>query len=88
MQAIFEVTTWFEALPEADERCRVTVRLVRSVQRQALTRTFVSLAAETGLDEKSVRNWFHHSITELERITPGLTPQTGPVNSSTPAMLG
>jgi transposase len=47
--------TWFEALPEVDERYFATARLVRYVQRQALTRPCVSVAAETGIDEKTVR---------------------------------
>lgn len=67
--------TWFEALPETDEQRRATARLVRYIQKQSLTRTFVAVAAETGLDEKSVRNWFHDSIAELERTTPRPTPQ-------------
>lgn len=32
------------------------------------------MAAETGLDERSVRNWFADAIAELERITPRPTP--------------
>ena len=67
--------TWFEALPEVDERCFATARLVRYVQRQALTRPFVSVAAETGIDEKTVRIWFHDSIADLERAMPRSTPQ-------------
>jgi len=67
--------TWFEALPETDEQRRATARLVRYVQKQSLTRTFVSVAAETGLDEKSVRDWFADSVAELERLTPRPTPQ-------------
>jgi hypothetical protein len=67
--------TWFEAMPETDEQRRATAHLVRYVQRQALTRTFVSVAAETGLDEKSVRNWFHDSIAELEHAISRPTPQ-------------
>jgi transposase len=66
--------TWFEALPEIDEQRRATARLVRYVQKQSLTRIFVSVAAETGLDERSVRNWFQDSVAELERTTPRPTP--------------
>ena len=67
--------TWFEVLPETDEQRRATVRLVHYVQKQSLTRTFVSVAAEIGLDERSVRNWFADSVASLERITPRPTPQ-------------
>ncbi len=67
--------TWFEILPEVDEQRRATARLVRYVQKQSLTRTFVSVAAETGLDERSVRNWFADAVAELERITHRPTPQ-------------
>jgi transposase len=67
--------TWFEALPEVDERYFATARLVRYVQRQALTRPFVAVAAETGIDEKTARLWFHDSIADLEQATPRSTPQ-------------
>ncbi len=67
--------TWFEALPEVDERYFATARLVRYVQRQALTRPFVAVAAETGIDEKTARIWFHDSIANLEQAMPRSTPQ-------------
>jgi len=67
--------TWFEALPEVDERYFATARLVRYVQRQALTRPFVAVAAETGIDEKTARLWFHDSIAELEQALPRSMPQ-------------
>jgi transposase len=59
--------TWFEPLPEVDERRQATSRLVRYIQRQALRRTFVALALEVGVDEKTIRNIFHDHITELEQ---------------------
>jgi len=67
--------TWVEELPQTDEQRRATTRLVRYVQRQALTRTFVAVAAETGLDEKTARNWFADSIAELQHATPLPTPR-------------
>ena len=66
--------TWFVPLSEVDEHRFATSRLVRYVQRQSLTRTFVALAIETGLDEKSIRNIFHDYVAELERTVPCVTP--------------
>ncbi len=40
----------------------MTTRLIRSIQEQSLRRTFVSIAAEVGLDEKTIRNIFHDYV--------------------------
>ncbi len=40
----------------------MTIRLIDSIQRQSLRRTFVSIAAEVGLDEKTIRNVFHDGL--------------------------
>ena len=67
--------TWFAPLANVDERRFATSRLVRYVQRQALTRTFVAVAAEIGLDEKTVRLWFADSIATLSRVKQEPTPR-------------
>jgi transposase len=67
--------TWFEVLPEVDEHRSATSRLVRYVQYQSLFRSFVSLAAECGLDEKSVRTIFHEYVLELEQVMQQSTPR-------------
>lgn len=59
--------TWFEPLPEVDERRQATSRLVCYIERQALRRTFVALALEIGVDEKTIRNIFHDHVAELEQ---------------------
>jgi transposase len=67
--------TWFEVLPEVDEHRSATCRLVRYVQQQSLFRPFVALAAECGLDEKSVRTIFHEYVLELEQVMQQSTPR-------------
>lgn len=66
--------TWFEDLPEIDEHRSATLRLIRYLQQQSLARPFVQLAAECGLDEKSVRTIFHDHVGELERTVHVPTP--------------
>ena len=67
--------TWFEILPEVDEHRSATCRLVRYVHQQSLFRPFVALAAEVGLDEKSVRTIFHEYVVELEQTMRASTPR-------------
>jgi len=67
--------TWVDPLPGIDERRFATSRLVRYVERQSLTKTFVALAAECGMDEKSVRNIFHDYIEQLEQTVQIETPE-------------
>ena len=66
--------TWFEVFPHIDEHRSATTRLIEYVQMHSLTRTFVAIAAECGLDEKTVRNIFQEYIQELERTTHLVTP--------------
>lgn len=66
--------TWFEPLSGVDERRFATLRLVRYIQQQSLTRTFAAIALECGLDEKSIRNLFHDYVEELERSVQIATP--------------
>ncbi|SRR5258707_15709178 len=53
----------------------MTTRLIRSIQEQSLRRTFVSIAAEVGLDEKTIRNIFHDYVAELEKTHVFQTPR-------------
>lgn len=66
--------TWFAVLPEVDEQHNVTLRLVRYVQRQSLTRTFVQVATETGISERSVRRLFDDYVAILEQKRQAYTP--------------
>ncbi|MHB8454011.1 MAG: ISL3 family transposase [Acidiferrobacterales bacterium] len=67
--------TFYETLPEMDERRPMTQRMVKWIGKQAIKRTFASIAAEVGLDEKSVRSIFRDCINELEKTVRFETPQ-------------
>lgn len=55
-----------ELLPGVNAKREMTDRLVTWIGRQSLSRTFTSLADETGLDEKTIRNIFRDYVNELE----------------------
>ncbi len=67
--------TFFENLPDIDEGCSVTVRLVNWIQEASLEKTFTSVAKEIGVDEKTVRNIFNDYVDELEAQTDFRTPK-------------
>jgi transposase len=67
--------TWFEDLPQVDERHSLTCRLVCYVKTQALVRTFVSIAADLCIDEKLVRTLFQEAVTDLARTVDFPTPR-------------
>ena len=58
--------TFMEALPAINAKRDMTDRLVKWIGQQSLKRTFASIADDTGLDEKTVRNIFRDYINELE----------------------
>lgn len=58
--------TCMEILPGTDEKRGMTERLVKWVGTQSMKRTFASVAEETGLDEKTIRNVFRDHINVLE----------------------
>ncbi|MEO7326472.1 MAG: ISL3 family transposase, partial [Dokdonella sp.] len=58
--------TFMEVLPAVNAKREMTDRLVRWIGQQSLKRTFASIADETGLDEKTIRNIFRDYINELE----------------------
>jgi transposase len=64
-----------ELLPGVNAKREMTDRLVTWIGRQSLSRTFTSLADETGLDEKTIRNIFRDYVNELERTVRFETPQ-------------
>lgn len=55
-----------ELLPGVNAKREMTDRLVTWIGQQSLKRTFTSLADETGLDEKTIRNIFRDYVNELE----------------------
>lgn len=62
-----KTVTFYEPLPNIDERRAMTSRLTVWIGKQAIKRTFASLAEEVGIDEKSVRSIFRDYINELEK---------------------
>lgn len=67
--------TFYEFLPDVDERRPMTQRLVKWTGKQAIKRTFASIAEEVGIDEKSARSIFRDYINELEKTVRFETPQ-------------
>jgi len=58
--------TFMEALPAVNAKREMTDRLVKWIGQQSLKRTFASIADDTGLDEKTIRNIFRDYINALE----------------------
>jgi transposase len=67
--------TMIQPLPDMDDKRLMTTRLIRYIQEQSLRRTFVSIAAEVSLDEKTIRNIFHDYVAELEKTHVFQTPR-------------
>jgi transposase len=58
--------TAFEKVPAVSEKRQMTERLVKWIGQQSLKRVFTSIAEETGVDEKTVRNIFRDYVTDLQ----------------------
>jgi transposase len=67
--------TFYEALPEIDEKRLMTRRLTNWMGKQAIKRTFASIAEEVGCTESTVRSVFRDYINELEKTIRFETPQ-------------
>ena len=67
--------TFMEPLPDMDDRRQATKRLVQFIEKESLRRTFASIAEDTGLDEKTIRNIFRDYINRLEKEMRFETPQ-------------
>lgn len=67
--------TFSETLPEVDENRAMTSRLLDWVGKQAIRRTFTSIAEEVGITEGTVRGIFRDYINELERTVRFETPK-------------
>ena len=59
--------TFYEALPEIDEKRLMTKRLAQWMGKQAIKRTFASIAGEVGCTEFTVRAVFSDYVNELEK---------------------
>jgi transposase len=58
--------TFFEPVPEMDEHHFLTRRLTVYIEREALRRTFTSIASEVGLIEWTIRSLFRESTAHLK----------------------
>lgn len=58
-------TFWEHLNHTLDEKRNCTKRLLSYIEKQSLTRTFVSLSEEVGLHEKTIRNIFRDYINRL-----------------------
>jgi transposase len=67
--------TFFEVLPDVDERRAMTTRLVRWIGQQSLKRTFTSIAEEVGIAEGTVRLIFKDFVANLEKTVRFETPK-------------
>lgn len=67
--------TFYEALPDIDQNRMMTSRLAEWVGKQAIKRTFASIAEEVGINEKSVRSVFRDYINKLEKTVRFETPK-------------
>ncbi|MCL2876854.1 MAG: ISL3 family transposase [Betaproteobacteria bacterium] len=59
--------TFYEALPEIDEKRSMAKRLAQWMGKQAIKRTFASIAEEVGCTEFTVRAVFNDYVNELEK---------------------
>jgi transposase len=67
--------TFYESLPDVDEKRKMTARLVDWIGRQSITRTFTSIADEIGIVEGTVRSIFRDYINTLEKTVRFEIPQ-------------
>lgn len=67
--------TFYEALPEVDEKRLMTQRLTAWMGKQAIRRTFASIAEEVGCTEFTVRAVFNDYVNELEKTIRFETPK-------------
>lgn len=67
--------TFYELLPDTDEKRAMTTRLVAWMGKQAVRRTFASIAEEVGCTEFTVRAVFSDYVNELERTIRFETPK-------------
>jgi len=67
--------TYFEAVPEVDDKRLATTRLVKHVRQHCMRRTFADLAREVGVDDQTIRNIFDDLVEELRKTTHFETPR-------------
>jgi len=67
--------TFYERLPDVDDKRLMTTRLIKWMGQQSIKRPFAHIADEVGVSEMTVKNVFSDYITELERTVRFETPQ-------------
>ncbi|MBW8067787.1 MAG: ISL3 family transposase [Ferrovum sp.] len=67
--------TFYETLPEVDEKRLMTKRLTGWMGKQSIKRTFASIAEEVGCTEFTVRSVFSDYVNELEKTIRFETPK-------------
>ncbi len=67
--------TFYESLPDIDEKRMMTSRLSAWVGKQAIKRTFASISEDVGINEGTVRSVFRDYINELEHTVRFDTPK-------------
>lgn len=67
--------TFFEPLPDIDSKRQATKRLLRYIEERCVHETFVALAREVGVDEKTVRHVFDDYIARKQVEEQYSTPE-------------
>jgi transposase len=67
--------TFYQQLPEVDEKRRSTCRLVNHIKPLSLDRPFTSIAEDVDVDEKTVRNIFNDYVDWLDETVIFETPE-------------
>lgn len=68
-------STFWERLISVDEKRSMTRRLLKSIEDQSMSKTFVEVAESVGVDEKTVRNVFKDYVAFKEREYQFETPK-------------
>ncbi|ATN94326.1 ISL3 family transposase [Lysinibacillus phage vB_LspM-01] len=68
-------TTFWEWLLDADEKRKMTNRLMNFIQQQSMQRTFLDVAELTGVTEGTVRNVFRDYVEKKEQEHEFITPK-------------
>ena len=68
-------STFWERLVSVDEKRSMTKRLLKSIQEQSMSKTFVEVAESVGVDEKTIRNVFKDYVALKEREYQFETPK-------------
>lgn len=66
--------TYIQPLPDMNEDHFMTKRLVSYIEREVFKRTFTAMAAEIGVDEKTIRNVFNEYVEREEKKRVILAP--------------